>query len=91
MKKLLIFALCLLGICNARAEMMTAQEIILTEIAIMQPWDSKDEEKIVVPNYGNNIYASINGSELHVGTGEDAPAYVEIVKDIVYNLAKQHI
>lgn len=59
MKKLLIFALCLLGICNARAEMMTAQEIILTEIAIMQPWDSKDEEKIVVPNYGNNIYASI--------------------------------
>ena len=31
MKKLLIFALCLLGICNARAEMMTAQEIVLTE------------------------------------------------------------
>ena len=31
MKKLLIFALCLLGICNASAEMMTAQEIILTE------------------------------------------------------------
>ena len=89
MKKLLIFALCLLGICNARAEMMTAQEIILTEIAIMQPWDSKDEEKIVVPNYGNNIYASINGSELHVGTGEDAPAYVEIVDEETGNVVSE--
>ena len=44
MKKLLIFALCLLGICNARAEMMTAQEIILTEIATMRPWDSKESD-----------------------------------------------
>ena len=35
MKKLFIFALCLLGICNARAEMLAAQEIILTEIATM--------------------------------------------------------
>lgn len=58
MKKLLIFALCLLGICNARAEMMTAQEIILTEMATMQPWDSKDEERIIIPNHGNNISAS---------------------------------
>ena len=57
MKKLLIFALCLLGICNARAEMMTAQEIILTEMATMQPWDSKDEERIILPNHGNNISA----------------------------------
>ena len=44
MKKLLIFALCLLGICNARAEMMTAQEIILTEVYHMQPWDSKESD-----------------------------------------------
>ena len=47
MKKLLIVALCLLGICNARAEMMTAQEIILTEAYHMQPWDSKDDETII--------------------------------------------
>ena len=40
MKKVIIFALCLLGICNARAEMMTAQEIILTEDSHIQPWDS---------------------------------------------------
>ena len=33
MKKVIIIALCILGICNAHAETMTAQEIILTEIA----------------------------------------------------------
>ena len=79
MKKLLIFALCLLGICNARAEMMTAQEIILTEMATMQPWDSKDEERIILPNHGNNISASIDGNELYVSTDEDMPMYVEVI------------
>lgn len=44
MKKLLIFALCLLGICNASAEMMTAQEIILTEESHIQPWDSEERD-----------------------------------------------
>lgn len=79
MKKLLIFALCLLGICNARAEMMTAQEIILTEMATMQPWDSKDEERIIIPNHGNNISAYIDGNELYVSTDEDMPVYVEVI------------
>ena len=79
MKKLLIFALCLLGICNARAEMMTSQEIILTEIAIMQPWDSKDEERIILPNHGYNISAYIDGNELYVNTDEDMPVYVEVI------------
>ena len=89
MKKVFIFALCVLGMCSARAEMMTAQEIILTEMATMQPWDSKDEERIILPNHGNNIYASINGSELHVGTGEDAPAYVEIVDEETGNVVAE--
>ena len=79
MKNLLIFALCLLGICNARAEMMTAQEIILTEMATMQPWDSKDEERIILPNHGNNISAYIDGNELYVNTDEDMPVYVEVI------------
>ena len=79
MKKLLIFALCLLGICNAHAEMMTAQEIILTEMATMQPWDSKDEERIILPNHGNNISAYIDGNELYVNTDEDMPVYVEVI------------
>lgn len=79
MKKLLIFALCLLGICNARAEMMTAQEIILTEMAAMQPWDSKDEEKIIDPKSKTGFHASIDGNELYVSTDEDMPVYVEVI------------
>ena len=79
MKKLLIFALCLLGICNARAEMMTAQEIILTEMAAMQPWDSKDEEKIIDPKSKTGFHASIDGNDLYVSTDEDMPVYVEVI------------
>lgn len=58
MKKLLIFALCLLGICNARAEMMTAQEIILTEVYHMQPWDSKERDEKIDFRPVTRIYAS---------------------------------
>ena len=79
MKKVFIFALCVLGMCSARAEMMTAQEIILTEMATMQPWDSKDEERIILPNHGNNISAYIDGNELYVNTDEDMPVYVEVI------------
>ena len=76
MKKLLIFALCLLGICNARAEMMTAQEIILTEVYHMQPWDSKERDEKVDFQHGNRIYASIEGNQLSVDTGTGGHAYV---------------
>ena len=79
MKKLLIFALCLLGICNARAEMMTAQEIILTEMATMQPWDSERNNEYIRPNHGNNIHASIDGDQLSIDAGADEYAYVEVV------------
>ena len=79
MKKLLIFALCLLGICNAHAEMMTAQEIILTETATMQPWDNQDDDKIVLPHDGNSVRAFIQENELYISTDMDAPAYVEVI------------
>ena len=79
MKKLLIFALCLLGICNVRAEMMTAQEIILTEMATMQPWDSERNDEYIRPNHGNNIHASIDGDQLSIDAGTDAPVYVEVI------------
>ena len=79
MKKLLIFALCLLGICNARAEIMTAQENILTEIATMQPWDSEERDEKVNFKHGNRIYASIDGDQLSIDAGADEHAYVEII------------
>lgn len=79
MKKLLIFALCLLGIYNARAEMMTAQEIILTEIATMQPWDSEERDEKVNFKHGNRINASIDGNQLSIDAGADEHAYVEVI------------
>lgn len=79
MKKLLIFALCLLGICNARAEMMTAQEIILTEESHIQPWDSKDDETIIRPPSPTNFRASIDGDQLSIDAGADEHAYVEVI------------
>ncbi len=79
MKKLLIFALCLLGIYNARAEMMTAQEIILTEESHIQPWDSKDDETIIHPPSPTNFRASIDGDQLSIDAGADEHAYVEVI------------
>ena len=79
MKKLLIFALCLLGICNARAEMMTAQEIILTEVSYIQPWDSKEEEELIRPSIGNDVFVSLDGKELSISTEPNTSVYVEIV------------
>lgn len=79
MKKLLIFALCLLGICNARAEMMTAQEIILTEVYHMQPWDSKERDEKIDFRPVTRIYASIDGNQLSVDAGADEHAYVEVI------------
>ena len=77
MKKVFIFALCILGMCSARAEMMTAQEIILTEMATMQPWDSKDEGTTIRPTIPTEFHASILGNQLFVSA--DVPAYVEVI------------
>ena len=79
MKKVFIFALCILGMCSARAEMMTAQEIILTEMATMQPWDSKDEGTTIRPTIPTEFHASISGNQLFVGVGTDVCAYAEVV------------
>ena len=80
MKKLLIFALCLLGICNAHAEMMTAQEIILTEVYHMQPWDGKESDGHLEPGHTRtNFLASVDANELYIGADTDAPAYVEVI------------
>ena len=77
MKKVFIFALCILGMCSARAEMMTVQEIILTEMATMQPWDSKDEGTTIRPTIPTEFHASILGNQLFVSA--DVPAYVEVI------------
>lgn len=79
MKKLIIFALCILGICNARAEMMTAQEIILTEMATMLPWDSEEKEDKINPIVRTKFHASIDGNQLFVGADTSVHAYAEVI------------
>ena len=79
MKKLIIFALCILGMCNAHAEMMTAQEIILTEMATMLPWDSKDEKDEIKPIGQTEFHASIDGNQLFIGADTSVHAYAEVI------------
>ena len=79
MKKLLIFALCLLGICNVYAEMMTTQEIILTEMYYMQPWDSEEKDEEILPEVRTRFTAKIDGNQLYVDADAGVNAYVEVI------------
>ena len=78
MKKLLIIALFVLGIYNAPMFGM-AQEIFLTEMYSMTPFDdAKNEAGGGRPN-PNQIIASIDGDQLSIDTGTDAPVYAEVI------------
>ena len=78
MKKLFIIALFVLGMYNASAFAM-AQEIILTELYSLIPLDdAKDDGRGGRPN-PNLIIATIDGDQLSIDAGADAPVYVEVV------------
>ena len=78
MKKLLILALFVLGMYNASAFAM-AQEIILTELYSMTPFDDpKDDGREGRPR-PTQIYATIDGDQLNIDAGTDAPAYAEVI------------
>ena len=78
MKKLLIIALFVLGMYNASAFAM-AQEIILTELYSIVPLDDAKEETLGGRPDPTRIYASIDGNQLSVDAGADAPVYVEVI------------
>ena len=78
MKKLFIIALFVLGMYNASAFAM-AQEIILTELYSLIPLDdAKDDGRGGRPE-PNLVIASIDGDQLSVDAGADAPVYVEVI------------
>ena len=78
MKKLLILALFVLGIYNVSTFAMT-QEILLTEMFAMLPFDDpKDEGRGERPD-PNQFHASIDGNQLSIDADTDAPAYVEVI------------
>ena len=78
MKKLLIIALFVLGMYNAPAFAM-AQEIILTELYSIIPLDdAKDEGRGHRPD-PTLSRASIDGNQLSIDVGADAPGYAEVI------------
>ena len=78
MKKLLIIALFVLGMCNVSAFGMV-QEVILTELYSIMPLDdANDEGRGRRPN-PNLFHASIDGNHLSIDAHTDVPAYVEVI------------
>ncbi len=78
MKRLLILALFVLGMYNASAFAM-AQEILLTELYSMTPFDDAKNQSNGKRPDPNQIIASIDGDQLSIDTGTDAPAYAEVI------------
>lgn len=80
MKKLLIIALCVLGMCNAAVFGME-QEIILTELYSLMPLDDPGDEGRGGGPDPTQFRAFISGNLLSIGAYTDMPAYVEVIDD----------
>ena len=78
MRKIFIFALFILGICNASAFAM-AQEVVLTELYSIVPLDDANRETLGERPNPTRFHASIDGNHLSVGADTDAPAYMEVI------------
>ena len=78
MKRIFIVALFVLSMYNASAFAM-AQEIVLIEVYSMTPFDDAKNEAGGGSPDPNQIIASIDGNELSISTGTDAPAYAEVI------------
>ena len=78
MKKLLIIALFVLGMCNVSVFGMV-QEIFLTELYSIMPLDDPERDTVGKRPDPNQFHALINGNLLSVGAYTDMPAYVEVI------------
>ena len=78
MKKLLIIALCVLGMYNVSVFGMV-QEISLTELFSIMPLDDANRETLGGRPNPNLFRAFINGNSLSVGAHTEVPAYVEVI------------
>ena len=78
MKKLFILALFILGMCNAPVFGME-QEIVLTELYSIMPWDDPDRTTIGRDPDPTQNRATIDGNHLSVGAYTEMPAYVEVI------------
>ena len=80
MKKLLIIALFVLGMCNVSVFGMV-QEIILTELYSIMPLDDPGDRGRGERPDPTRFHASIDGNHLSVGAYTDIPAYVEVIDE----------
>ena len=80
MKKLLIIALFVLGICNANASVMV-QEIILTELYPIMPLDDANDEGRGTRPDPTLFRVTLYDNILSVGAYTDMPAYVEVIDE----------
>ena len=78
MKKIFIFALFVLGMYNASAFGM-AQEIILTEMYSIMPLDDPADNGAGGRPEPNLVIATIDGNQLSIDVGADAPGYAEVI------------
>ena len=78
MKKILILALFVLGMYNASAFAM-AQEILLTELYSMTPFDDPKRDTLGRDPDPNRIIAYIGGNQLSIDADTDTPAYAEVI------------
>ena len=78
MKKLFILALFILGMCNAPVFGME-QEIVLTELYSVMPFDDPERTTIGRDTDPNQIRATIDGARMRVNARTGAPVYVEVI------------
>ena len=78
MKKSLIIALFVLGMCNVSAFGMV-QEIVLTELYSIMPLDDAEYEGRGTRPDPTLFRAFIDGDHLSVGAYTEMPAYVEVI------------
>ena len=80
MKKVLVIALCVLGMYNASAIGMV-QEIILTESYSIMPLDDAEYKEQGGRPEPNRFHASITSNLLSVSADTGVPAYVEVIDE----------
>lgn len=80
MKKILIIALFVLGMCNASVFGMV-QEITLSELYSIMPSDDANRETLGGRPEPNLFRASANGNLLSIGAYTDMPVYVEVIDE----------
>lgn len=78
MKKLLIIALLVLGICNAPVFGMV-QEIILEELYSFMPLDDMKDTEEGERTKTNRFHATIDGHQLLIYSDTHEPIYIEVV------------